>query len=58
MDNQEYLNTFNNAYSNVVQLIEAKHTKKRHCQMFWLALLTLFILTITLGNDIYVQIAK
>lgn len=58
MDNQAYLNTFNNAYSNVVQLIEAKHTKKRHCQMFWLALLTLFILTITLGNDVYVQIAK
>lgn len=55
MDNQTYLNTFNNAYSNVVQLIEAKRTKKRHWQMFWLALLTLLVLAVTLGNDIYTQ---
>jgi hypothetical protein len=55
MDNQAYLNTFNNAYSSVVQLIEAKRTRRRHCQMFWLALLTLLVLVATLGNDIYAQ---
>lgn len=55
MDNQTYLNTFNSAYSNVYQLIEAKRIKKRHWQMFWLALLTLVVLAVTLGNDIYAQ---
>lgn len=55
MDNQAYINTFNNAYSNVFRLIEAKRTKRRHRQMFWLALLTLLVLAVTLGNDIYTE---
>ena len=55
MDNQTYISTFNNAYSNVVHLIEAKRIKKRHWQMFWLALLTFLVLAVTLGNDIYTQ---
>ncbi len=29
MDNQAYINIFNNAYSNVFRLIEAKRTKRR-----------------------------
>lgn len=53
MENQAYLNTFNSAYSNVFRLIETKRTKSRHRQMFWLALLTLVVLAVTLGNDLY-----
>ncbi|GAC03278.1 hypothetical protein [Paraglaciecola chathamensis] len=55
MDNLAYINTFNNAYSNIYRLIEAKSTKKRHWQMLWLALLTLVVLAVTLGHDIYIE---
>jgi|GEM_PF-2055954 len=54
-DNSAVLNTFNNAYSNVCRLIEEKRIKKRHYQIFWPSIFTLFILIVTLANTIYMQ---
>lgn len=56
MDNEPFLNTFNNAYSNVCNLIEERRIKKRHCQIFWVSAVTLFVLVATLVNTIYMQV--
>ena len=55
MDNENYINTFNNAYSNVRTLIDEKRTKKRHSQILWVSIFTLIVLIATLVNTIYTQ---
>ena len=51
-----FLNTFNNAYSNVCNLIEDRRIKKRHDQIFWISIFTLLVLVATLVNTIYTQV--
>ncbi len=55
MENQIFLNTYNNAHANVCKLIEEKRTKKRHCQLFLVSVFTLAVLIATLANTVYVQ---
>ena len=55
MDNEAFLNTFNNAYSNVCKLIEERRIKKRHSQILWVSVFTLAVLVATLANTICSQ---
>lgn len=53
--NDQLLNGFNLAYSNVCKLIADRQAKKRHYQIFWMSVLTLLVLVVTLANTICVQ---
>lgn len=53
MNNESLLNTFNNAYSNVCNLIEERRVNNRHRALFWVSFSTLVVLVATFVSNLH-----